>query len=287
MKINFDAVKQGFKSVLKVVDDHSPEILTGIGVAGFVTTTVLAVRVTPKAIENIDNEKTRRKHEMIEYLGDDVDEEIKELRIRDAMKLTPIDYIRVTWKEYLPVVIAGTASTVCILGASRINIRRNATLAAACTLSESRFSEYKSKVKELIGDKKEQNVRDEIAKDRIDADPVCDEDVVHTNKGETLCYDALSGRYFYSDIDEIKRSINLLNHQLLYDETVSLNDLYDLLGLEPNKTGEDFGWNRDMNGLVEPSFSSQLASNGVPCVVLDFIEGPFYTGYSYHRPWAN
>ena len=36
---------------------HSPEILTGIGIAGMITTTVLAVRATPKALVCIDEKR--------------------------------------------------------------------------------------------------------------------------------------------------------------------------------------------------------------------------------------
>lgn len=280
MKFNIAPIKAFAKDGIKFIEAHAPEILTGIGVGGFVATTVVAVHVTPKAIENIDNERIARKHQIIEELGENVDPEIKELRVADAMKLTPFDYIRVTWRQYLPVIIMGGASATCVLGANHINLKRNAALAAAYVMTETRFDEYKDKVKAVIGEKKEQTVRDEIAKDRIVNNPPREEDIISTGRGETLCYDAISGRYFYSDIDEIKRCINLLNHQLLYDEAATLNDLYDYLGLEPNKAGEDFGWNVNRTGLVEPNFTSDLTDKGIPCVVLDFIEGPFYTGYS-------
>lgn len=270
MKLNMQSVRSTFKSISKAIEKHAPEILTGVGVAGFVATTVTAVKVTPQAIKNIEEAKKEKAKE-----GESVED----------VKLEPVEYVKCTWKLYLPVVVTGVSSIACVIGATRINLKRNAALVAACTLSENRFGEYKDKVKELLGEKKEQNVRDEIAKDKITSDPVRSEEIIRTGKGETLCYDAISGRYFYSDIDEIKRALNFLNNQLLYDESVSLNDLYDLLGLEPNGCGEDFGWNRarpGWGGLVEPSFSSQLTADGIPCVVLDFIEGPFYTGYSLH-----
>lgn len=40
---------------------HSPEILTGIGIAGMITTTVMAVRATPKALILIEEKKTNLK----------------------------------------------------------------------------------------------------------------------------------------------------------------------------------------------------------------------------------
>ena len=48
-------VTQFFKGIQKAVTKKSPEILTGIGIAGMITTTVLAVKATPKALELIEN----------------------------------------------------------------------------------------------------------------------------------------------------------------------------------------------------------------------------------------
>lgn len=50
--------KQAFmniaKGVKRALRKHSPEILTGIGIAGMIATTVTAVRATPKALQLID-----------------------------------------------------------------------------------------------------------------------------------------------------------------------------------------------------------------------------------------
>ena len=45
------------KSVRTAMKKHSPEILTGIGIAGMITTTVMAVRATPKALILIEEKK--------------------------------------------------------------------------------------------------------------------------------------------------------------------------------------------------------------------------------------
>lgn len=47
MKLNLKAIARSMGMALQ---KHSPEILTGIGIAGMVTTTILAVRATPKAL---------------------------------------------------------------------------------------------------------------------------------------------------------------------------------------------------------------------------------------------
>ena len=61
---------------------HSPEILTGLGIAGMLTTTILAVKATPKALKLIENKK-------------------KEL---NTDELTALQTIKATWKPYMPAV---------------------------------------------------------------------------------------------------------------------------------------------------------------------------------------
>ena len=55
-----------FNTVKKAVEKKSPEILIAFGIAGMITTTVLAVKATPKAMEKIKEvEKIRR--QQIQY----------------------------------------------------------------------------------------------------------------------------------------------------------------------------------------------------------------------------
>ena len=252
------------KDTQVLIAKKSPEILTGIGVAGFITTTVLAVRATPKALELINAEK-RRKNKDISYLDED----------KRITKLTPIETIKVAWKPYAPVAIIGVASAACIIGASSVNAKRTAALATAYKLSETALTEYKEKVVETIGEKKEQLVRDKIDKDHIDKDPVSKKEVIITKAGETLCYDSLSGRYFKSDIEEIKRAVNELNSRLLDDTYVSLNEFYDELDLAHTAIGYDIGWNID-DRKIQVNFGSQIAEDGTPCIVISYDVAPKY-----------
>ena len=52
-------ISKALSSIRTSVAKHSPEILTGIGIAGMIVTTVMAVQATPKALILIDNEKKR------------------------------------------------------------------------------------------------------------------------------------------------------------------------------------------------------------------------------------
>lgn len=249
--------KQGLSNIAKrlqrVMTKHSPEILTGMGIAGMITTTVMAVKATPKALTLIEEKKKQEKQD----------------------KLTPVETVKTAWKCYIPAAVTGTLSLVCLIGASSVNLRRNAALATAYTLSESALKEYREKVVETIGEKKEQTVRDAVAKDKIDRNPVSSREVIFTDKGDTLCYDVISGRYFKSDIDKIKKAENELNRQMRDELFISLNDFYYAIGLSPISIGDDLGWNLD-KGYIELDFSSQLADDGTPCLVISHRVAPQY-----------
>lgn len=256
------------KNTRTMLVKHSPEILTGIGVAGMVTSTILAVKATPKAMQLIEQER--------EYREIDRQNGIDECFA--PQEISAVDMVKLCWKCYIPATVTGIASIACIIGASSVNARRNAALATAYKLSETALSEYREKVVETIGDKKERLVRDAVAKEKIDKDPVSKNEVIITEKGNTLCYDGISGRYFKSDIDLIKKAVNELNRQMLVDGYVSLNEFYDELGLDHIRLGYDLGWKID-NGLIEIDFSSQLAEDGTPCIVVNYSIAPEY-GYS-------
>lgn len=242
------------KYTQKVLKKHSPEILTGIGITGMITTTVLAVKATPKALMLIEERK--------------LDLNTEELKKTEVVKTV--------WTCYIPTLVTGTLSIACIIGASSVNLRRNAALATAYTIADTARKEYREKVIETIGEKKETLVRDAIAKDKIEANPVESQQIVITEKGETLCYEPLSGRYFKSDINKIKRAVNEINSRMLSDTYASLNDFYYELGLDDTKIGNQLGWRIDKCRLIEISFSSQLTSSGDPCLVIDFIDAPMY-----------
>lgn len=257
------------RSVKVRLHKHSPEILTGTGIAGMIATAVLAVRATPKALILIEEEKRRQNKELYE------DDERKRLESCPRVdRLKPIELVRTTWVCYVPATITGVLSIACLIGASSVSVRRNAALAAAYSLSESALKEYQEKVIETIGEKKEQGIRDAVAKDKMKKDPVVDKEVIITGRGSSLCYDSIS-RYFECDIETIRKAENMINKKLLNEMYVSLNDFYYEIGLRPSDIGDDLGWNID-DGLVGLYFSSQIAEDGRPCLVINYRIAPRY-----------
>lgn len=250
--------------------EHRTSLMVGGGIAGFVIAGITAVRVTPKASMLLEERKCK-KHD--EYLQDN----------EKNPALTIKDYIQVTWKYYLtPIALAGVSAGMIIF-AHNVDKKQNAALAAAYALSESRLKEYSEKVIETVGEKKEKEVRNAIDKDRVEKNPAKDNEIISTGDGDTLCMDAWSGRYFYSDIEILRREAVELSRALVNGEDVSLNDFYDGIHLDGTKIGEIFGWVADGQSTIELNYSSQLDYKKRPVLVIDFRVDPTY---KYNEtPW--
>lgn len=246
-----------FKKVELQLVKHSPEILTGIGITGMITAGVMAVKATPKALDLLS--EIHEKEEELELDKKEVSKEI-------LTKVAPV---------YIPSVLITALSATCLISATSVNNRRTAALATAYSLSETALKEYQEKVIETFGEKKEHAVRDAIAKDKIERNPVSNNEVIITKRGDTLCYDTISGRYFRSDMDKIKKIENELNRRLLSEMYISLNEFYYELGLQCTRNGHDLGWNVD-DGLINIRFSAQIAEDDTPCIVIDYNYAPRY-----------
>lgn len=252
-KIDWKATCDRVSLMLK---KHSPEILTGIGISGMITTTVLAVRATPEALRRIEEKKKAEHHR----------------------KLTAMQTVQAAGRCYIPSAITGTISVGCLIGASAVNGRRNAALATAYSLAETSLRDYRAKVIETIGERKETGILEALDRERVEKNPPTASDVAYVEgSGQTLCYDAMFGRYFYSDIETLNRAVNKLNRQMstMSEPYISLNEFYMEVNLPTVEIGDSLGWNVD-KGMIELRFSSQLAGGRTPCLVMSYAVAPEY-----------
>ncbi len=273
------SVTQIAKNLGEVISNNSPTILTGIAVAGLISTTILGVKATPKALSVIDDhiwalyDKEVENQDEIpfpEWLGLDT----HTFSWKDTTRLlSRRETIGLTWRLYMPAVAVGAVTIACIIGANHISLRRNAALASIYGITEAAFKEYQSKVVETIGKSKELKIRDEISSDRIKRNPPGTNEVIFTGKGELMCYDSLSGRYFKSNVDQIRKVVNQLNHNMLNEMFVTLNEFYYGLGLAGTRLGDQLGWDVG-RGAFEIDFSTQLTDQEEPCLVLNYSVEP-------------
>jgi len=247
-----------------VLSKNAPNILTALSITGVVSTTVLAITATPVALTAI------KQSEIDFYMMYGDDAEFSQLeRLKPGMKF------------YIPTLISGILTIVCILGANRVSSGRTAALAALYSASETSLKDYQRKVIETFGEKKELKLREDIAEEKLLKNPVMSEDnVILTGRGKHLFFDSLSGRYFYSDVEYIRSKINDFNQAMLNgDMYKSLNEFYHDIGLEATTLGSKMGW--DIDHLLDVDFIAKLTNleyvaEVSPCIVLEYKVTPKY-----------
>jgi hypothetical protein len=222
----------------KVLHANAPTILAGFAVSGTVTTAYLAAKGAYKARGRIgaypENLTNREKFEE-------------------------------TWELYLPAIAAGTVTIGCIIIGTRTSARRAAAAYSVAALSERALEEYREKIIETIGEKREQNARDEIAQERVSKNPP---GVIFENNSGFLCCELYTGRYFMSDMETLRRAQNDINARIIQELYVSLDDFYILIGLGTTSKSADVGW--DSSKLLELDFTTTLTPDNKPCLAFNY-----------------
>lgn len=240
----------------KEINKQAPAIAVGIGLVCFGTALYSAIRETPKAQTELEKKK-------------------KELNLKEDEKLPASDVFKAVWKCYVPMGISFGVGAMCILGSHKLYSKRNAAIAAAYQISETALREYRNKVVETLGEKKEQSIRNSITEDKIKNNPPVRSEVIVTGRGKTLCVDMLTNTPFESDLEFIRKTINTLNYKLRRENYVSLNDFYYEVGIVGAQLGELLGWNID-DGEIEYSYTAVMSDNGEPCIGISFTTLPKY-----------
>ena len=237
---------------------YAPQIATGVGLGLALVAGVRAVQKTPEAVKLIERKKEEKKDE-----------------------LTVTETVKTVWRCYLPSVIIFIVACGLIIGGQRISTRRAVAAATACSLYETQLKQYQEAAKEVLGDKKEAEIRTQMARNEVTSrPPLSSDDIVSTGRGNALFYDELSKRYFWSDPAYVDKIFQNLNFQLLDEMYVSLNDYWDALGLPTTNPGNLICWCVN-DGKIDPSFDVILVASGpyegYPCKVIGFYCEPEYS----------
>lgn len=234
---------------------HSPAILTGLGVAGVVTTSILAGKASFRAAEILREDAVDRQQAAVDPAGRQ-------------------DQFKLLWKLYIPAVLSGAFTCGAVVMANRIGTRRLATMAAAFAVTERAYDEYKEKVVEQIGKSKESKVRDAVRSDRVANDSTDGKTIyIAADGGDHLVYEMYMGHYTKSSMEGLNALRNEMNNRMLHSDYVSLSDWYNALGIPNTPATDALGWRAD-GGLIELEISTTLSDGGVPCLAFDFRPSP-------------
>lgn len=255
----------------KSLKQASPTILSVLGAVGVVATVIMAVRATPKALERIEDAKETK-------------------NLKNGEDLTRMETIAACWQCYIPTTATGIATIGCILGANILNRRQQAALTSAYALLNRTYQDYRKSVKNVFGEEGHKRVLDDMAVERVS-----ENHTIYTQgafesttldfcvpEEEHLFYDIYSDRQFASTIGKVLQAEYHLNRMFALNGSVSLNDLYNYLGLEPVKDGDDIGWWVDDNDeiyWVDFDHSVTFIDDGperpqVECLLIEFVKPP-------------
>ena len=246
------------------IKKNASTILSCMGAAGLVATTVLAVKATPKALAILEKAEEEK-----------------------GEKLTKWEKINTAGTAYIPTVLTGVATVACILGSNVISKRQQASLMGAYALLDSSYKEYRKKTDELYGEEAGKQIRGEIAKDKYTGDEVSLDD------NKELFYDFYSGRYFESTKEAVMWAEYETNRAMFVNYAVGLNEFYNLLGLEELPEYESLGW---CCGQMEEAYwhpwiefnheetvidGDSEYNEGMPCTIIYMPFDPFIDYLEY------
>lgn len=224
---------------------NSPTILTFLGAAGVVATSIAAAKATPKAMALLEKTKEEKGEE-----------------------LTKLEMVKVAGPAYIPAVAIGASTIACIFGANALNKKTQASIMSAYALLDTSYKQYKSKVKELYGENSDRNVKKEIAKDKFKNNDI------NINNEKILFFDFYSLRYFESTERLVLKAENRVNELLKLYGRASLNDFYESLGMPTAYTGYELWWNVQKCPSVEFTHDITTMDDGLECCVISMSVEP-------------
>lgn len=310
MKI-LDEAKSLFYNSKATMIKHSPEILMVAGIAGTVATTVLACKQTLKVDKVIKEHKYK-----VDSIHQCVEEKREDYTEQDAQKDLAITYTQTgvnLVKLYAPAIGLGVLSITAIVSGHKILRKRNVALAAAYTIVDRSFKNYRSNVVEKFGAKVDDELRHNIkattqkAKDENGKTIKEDVQLIDGDLSQLECSDY--ARFFDAgcqghtkdpeyNLMYLRQQQSYCNEILKSRGYLFLNEVYKLLDIPQTKAGQLVGWvyNKDdskaegdnyvdfgiYNTRYEPS---RRFVNGVEYnILLDFnVDGPIIDKIGFGR----
>lgn len=260
-----------FNSAKENISKHSPEILTGLSIVGFISSIAMAIKATPTALFLIEEEKNAKKKNILKNNPD-----ISEKKAEELSDLTLIEKAKAAWRPYLPTLLMTGTSVACSITANTINLKRNGALVTAFGITQETLREYQKEVVKEIGAKKEESIRNRLAQKEAKDKPYNGPFNPNMAIGEQLFYDKFSGRWFISTMPKVKTAENNVDRDIINHNYASVNDFYDYLDakeLPPIESGK-LGWNSGEKMNID-YVADIREEDGLAYIILDYeIKSP-------------
>lgn len=271
---------------------HSPEILVVTGVVGIIASTVMACKATTKVSDIVDDAK-----ETIDTIHDSVGKGLhtsdgEEYTQEVANKDLVIVYAQTGWKLvklYGPSVALGVASIGCMIGSNHILRKRNIALAAAFKAVDTSFKEYRDRVIDRFGKEMDRELRfgikaKEIEEKVVDENgnettvtktvEVADPNVAHSIYSIVWC-EGNTGWTRNAELNKVFliQTQNAANDKLRLNGILTLNEVYDMLGVQRTAYGQIAGWVYTEDDSIGDGFVDFGIFNTDDPKACDFVNG--------------
>lgn len=225
---------------------------------------------------------------MSAYSGINIYKKLDEFRDKNG-KINKKDLVLKTWKDWMPPVVMFGAGSFCVVRGGQVQNKKIAALTALIAMTQDTLKDFKEGVKETVTDSVYETIKEKaaikneehnpIVEDRIESPK--DEKVQLKPDGDLVVFrDPITKRDFRSSKALIEKAVAELNYRLMVFDHQSLNDFYELIGLETvsQEFGESLGWSV-RSGKVHMEFIGAVTDEGIPFVVIDYgVNAPMY-GY--------
>ena len=253
MKYIPNAVSVRMAKQVLLAKKYSPAIMFGAGLAGAVTSTVMACQATLK-IEDVISDAEKRRAEIDAGTTRFPERYTEKDRERDLAK-NRVLLVRDLTKLYAPAVGVGLVSVALLTGSHVVLTKRHAAVTAAYAVLDQGFREYRERVVNELGEDKDREFRyGSQAKEIV-------EEGEHGHEVKTVQRIAANGKSIYArPFDELNKNWSKhpndnrifvqvqqqwANDRLNAYGYLLLNDVYRSLGMEDTKEGCVVGWVKD------------------------------------------
>lgn len=262
---------------------HLPQIFSGLAMIGVGATAICSGKDTLKANQILlekDVERINHELETLDPSTYDPD---------DIMKRTKLSFretVKLTWKCYIPTAIAMISTFTFLALSDRMSAAQVASMGAACGYLIKQKTELEKKIKEEVGEEKFQEISDQVNQN-IYLDKFEEDWAEPTGKGELLCYESFTGRWFYSSESEVNDGLRRFKKYYSETDYVSYNDLYSELNIAPSYLGNELGWFCDYQDGYSPSeidFETYHTDKLVPgkdVLVIELADTIYYPYYDW------
>ena len=254
------SIRTALNTAIHFVNVNSPVILSGVAIIGVGATVYLTYRGTKSAEKKI--QQNIFEHCQPGENGNYEDPDFYDPDLRTK--------IRLTWKDYIPPVLAASLTIGCIVGAQYINAKKLAYAASVIGVYQTMDEKQKQRIKDFLPEGEYKKFLEQEDKDIVSSHPIPSNIIVDGQSD--ICFDKLTGRYFASSKNRIHEMINEANASILRNGPMTINDFGAYLGLDDVKLGEEFGWDTDK--LIQPKFSAVQLDDGRYVTVLDYVHDP-------------